>query len=212
MQASMERWSAVVGQIDPQFRGIECVKELAQKALQRIASLDDKTKTTTDALNLLGTIARQGIHTWGDAAKLAKMSAGKRSGADACLEDLQALGRGVRSAPELHEDLRTFARLVGEVVEHLDQTYVAYKQERGLVDFVDLECRFLELVRDPAMGPTLAAEIGCLVVDEFQDTNPMQLAIFRALQALAGETIWVGDRKQAIFGFRGADSRLIDGV
>src|SRR5690606_10300860 len=45
--------------------------------------------------------------------------------------------------------------------------------------------------------------------DEFQDTNPMQLAIFMKLAALADKVIFVGDVKQAIYGFRGCDPELV---
>lgn len=48
------------------------------------------------------------------------------------------------------------------------------------------------------------------MVDEFQDTSPLQLAVFLELAALARESIWVGDPKQAIYGFRGTDPALMD--
>jgi len=38
-------------------------------------------------------------------------------------------------------------------------------------------------------------------VDEFQDTNPLQLAIFQRLRSLAASSRWVGDARQAIYGF-----------
>ena len=46
-------------------------------------------------------------------------------------------------------------------------------------------------------------------VDEFQDTSPLQLALFVALSQIAQTSAWVGDPKQAIYGFRGADPELI---
>src|SRR3546814_12358152 len=51
-----------------------------------------------------------------------------------------------------------------------------------------------------------------LLVDEFQDTSPIQLAMFMKLTALAAETFWVGDIKQSIYGFRGSDSQLLESV
>ena len=47
-----------------------------------------------------------------------------------------------------------------------------------------------------------------MFVDEFQDSSPLQLAIFMALAGMVGESTWVGDPKQAIYGFRNADSAL----
>jgi hypothetical protein len=48
-------------------------------------------------------------------------------------------------------------------------------------------------------------------VDEFQDSNPVQLKIFDKLSELVEKSIWVGDPKQAIYGFRGSDAQLIMG-
>ena len=49
-------------------------------------------------------------------------------------------------------------------------------------------------------------------VDEFQDVNPIQLEIFQLLRDIVGESFWVGDPKQAIYGFRGSDTSLINAV
>jgi ATP-dependent exoDNAse (exonuclease V) beta subunit len=65
---------------------------------------------------------------------------------------------------------------------------------------------------DGAADTVLAGEVDLLVVDEFQDTSPIQLALFLELARRAKEVVWVGDVKQAIYGFRGTDPVLIDTV
>ena len=50
------------------------------------------------------------------------------------------------------------------------------------------------------MSERLSADLDLVLVDEFQDTSPI-LAIFLRL-AIAKRSVWVGDQKQAIFGFR----------
>ena len=50
------------------------------------------------------------------------------------------------------------------------------------------------------------------MVDEFQDTSPIQLSLFVKMASLVDKVIWVGDPKQAIYGFRGSDAALIDTV
>jgi len=84
------------------------------------------------------------------------------------------------------------------------------KRTAGLYDFDDM----LKLVADALTGPggaELAAELGSrfklAIVDEFQDTDPIQWEIFRALfRDGGGRPLYlVGDPKQAIYGFRGAD-------
>jgi exodeoxyribonuclease V beta subunit len=84
------------------------------------------------------------------------------------------------------------------------------KAEHGMFDYDDM----LELVRDALRGPRadelatrLRTRTPWVMIDEFQDTDPVQWDIFRTVwmhEEARGLTI-VGDPKQAIYGFRGAD-------
>ena len=77
------------------------------------------------------------------------------------------------------------------------------KKERGAADYADLEKDALDLLRgNSGVREVLASEIDLLLVDEFQDTSPIQLALFVELGKLADRVIWVGDVKQSIYGFR----------
>jgi superfamily I DNA/RNA helicase len=49
-------------------------------------------------------------------------------------------------------------------------------------------------------------------IDESQDLNPIQVEMIRRLTANGGRAVFVGDRNQAIYGFRGADPEAIDSV
>ena len=62
------------------------------------------------------------------------------------------------------------------------------------------------------MCETLRDELDLLMVDEFQDTSPIQLALFLKLARLAKHVVWVGDVKQAIYGFRGGDTVFMQAV
>jgi len=86
----------------------------------------------------------------------------------------------------------------------------ARKRAAGLYDFDDM----LDLVREALAGPrgTALAEglrrsFKLAIVDEFQDTDPIQWEIFRTIFHPGGGSplYLVGDPKQAIYGFRGAD-------
>ncbi len=79
------------------------------------------------------------------------------------------------------------------------------KARRGALDFDDLTrlCRDL-LANDPRALFAERERLGALLVDEFQDTSAAQIEIFELLSADRPALI-VGDRKQSIYDFRGAD-------
>ena len=90
------------------------------------------------------------------------------------------------------------------------------KLEKNIVDFTDIEqetCRLLVSHIDRESGevtPTAAAlniaeRYAEIMVDEYQDTNPLQDAIFCALSAAKKNLFMVGDVKQSIYRFRQAD-------
>ena len=92
-----------------------------------------------------------------------------------------------------------------EVLEH----YADAKREAGLVDYGDMIAMAAEMLANrPEVRRTLAERLDCLVVDEFQDTNPMQFAFLWQLRKAGVPTLAVGDLKQAIMGFQGADPQL----
>ena len=115
--------------------------------------------------------------------------------------------------PALHEDLRSLIALVMGTAADSLEAYQRYKDELGLIDFIDQEVRTLELVRTSERArEVIRTRFRLLAVDEFQDTSPVQLALFLELSQLIDAKIWVGDPKQAIYGFRDADPSLMLGI
>ncbi|MBB5832454.1 UvrD-helicase domain-containing protein [Brachybacterium aquaticum] len=112
--------------------------------------------------------------------------------------------------PALHRDIHDLVALVmGTAAESLE-AYQTFKDELGLIDFIDQEVRTLELLRSSDRArEVIRSRFRLLAVDEFQDTSPVQLALFLELSSLVEHTIWVGDPKQAIYGFRDADPQLM---
>ena len=94
------------------------------------------------------------------------------------------------------------------------ENYSALKRERALADYPDLEHWAIDLLIDPdSMEPTpIAAEIAArfdyIMVDEYQDANETQDAIFRAVSRDEENLFVVGDVKQSIYGFRHAMPEL----
>ncbi|RUL88860.1 UvrD-helicase domain-containing protein [Tautonia sociabilis] len=103
-----------------------------------------------------------------------------------------------------------FARLAREALEEVD----ALKRRRELADFDDLLVRARSLLESDADARgRIRDEIALLLVDEFQDTDPVQGAIVQTLagDALeAGRLFLVGDSKQSIYRFRGAEPQIFD--
>ncbi|TVR22012.1 MAG: hypothetical protein EA396_06875 [Anaerolineaceae bacterium] len=112
------------------------------------------------------------------------------------------------------------ARLViywSQVIATVRDAYRAAKQQAAALDFDDLERLTRELLTTAgasAVSRYRGREIKHLMVDEFQDTNADQWAIVRALADLdAPETLFVvGDPKQSIYAFRGADVSVFGAV
>ncbi len=114
--------------------------------------------------------------------------------------------------PRLAERIGTLGRLLiafGERVE-------AEKRRRNLCDFGDLEHAALRLLTDADGRPTalaheVRAEYDWIYIDEYQDVNEVQHRIF---EAVSGERnrFMVGDVKQSIYAFRGAQPEIFAGV
>lgn len=103
------------------------------------------------------------------------------------------------------------AKGLTDLVRQFGKNYAQAKKRRRIVDFGDLEHYALELLLGKNhSGPTAAArEIGSrfreILVDEYQDSNAVQDAIFAALTGQRHNLFLVGDVKQSIYQFRLAD-------
>jgi ATP-dependent helicase/nuclease subunit A len=113
--------------------------------------------------------------------------------------------------PQVCLDL--FARQYGlemvNVLLRVDQRLNEEKQKLSALDFDDLELRTLELLQRPEVIARTSERYRFFLVDEFQDTNAVQRVLLERLALAKGRRpanlFIVGDRKQSIYGFRGAD-------
>ncbi|MGH2876255.1 MAG: UvrD-helicase domain-containing protein, partial [Solirubrobacteraceae bacterium] len=108
------------------------------------------------------------------------------------------------------------ARAASPVRDLLDALLDAYgdrydhrKREISGVDFEDLELIVRQLLRDDAeLRERYASRFGRIMVDELQDTNPVQLELIESIAS--GNLFTVGDAQQSIYGFRHARVELFD--
>ncbi|MEO5926711.1 MAG: UvrD-helicase domain-containing protein [Bryobacteraceae bacterium] len=113
---------------------------------------------------------------------------------------------------------RADADLAAELRDEMSglvEEYNERKQRLGKLDFVDLLIRTRDLLRDRAeVREYLQRRFTRLFVDEFQDTDPLQVEIIRSLvkDDEPGKLFLVGDPKQSIYKFRRADIQLYQQV
>jgi DNA helicase II / ATP-dependent DNA helicase PcrA len=89
----------------------------------------------------------------------------------------------------------------------LFRSYVTRKRSQSLLDFDDLLLSWRALLADPALGSAIAGRFDHVLVDEYQDVNQIQVDIVRLLRPDGNGLTVVGDDAQAIYAFRGSDSR-----
>jgi DNA helicase-2/ATP-dependent DNA helicase PcrA len=91
------------------------------------------------------------------------------------------------------------------------KAYAARKRALGVVDFDDLLLYWRALALDDVIGPQVSGQFDHIFVDEYQDTNGLQVETVRALRKDAPGVTVVGDDFQAIYGFRAASADYIRG-
>lgn len=189
------------------------LEHAVREAIKRLTASGDETQKTANAIALLRSCAqsfgRRYLH-WNEWAKLALLEPAKK---------LHSLVDPVREAAAAYDTHPRFAAQLLEMTERIFEAaqvglaaYADWKAQRGLLDYVDMIDRALDVVSAPDVAAELSERLKLLVVDEFQDTSPIQLALFMRLHALCGRSVWVGDRKQCIFEYAGADPTLMDSV
>ncbi len=106
-----------------------------------------------------------------------------------------------------YQQARAALRLA--LLEYARQELPARRRRGRTLAFDDLLLNLhqaLEGVGGPALAAALRAQYQAALIDEFQDTDPIQYAIFERIYEGSGLPLFfVGDPKQAIYGFRGAD-------
>lgn len=94
-------------------------------------------------------------------------------------------------------DWRAAAAFLAEYLDVLDL--------QGVLDYAELVHRAVLLSDRPGVAENLAARYDAVYVDEYQDTDPAQLRLLRALAGGGRTLLAFGDPDQSIYAFRGAD-------
>lgn len=153
---------------------------------------------------------------WGgeDALRAAKTALG------AIRDRARALRESMLPPPDERDDAAAgWLVLWGQAIQLAAEEYARLKTERTALDFDDLEAGARDLLEQyPGVVARYAAELNHVLVDEFQDTNAAQRDIVYRLAGMGvdgcagGRLFVVGDPKQSIYAFRGADVSVFGAV
>ena len=119
--------------------------------------------------------------------------------------------RAVGLVPQIRFDLiaKDYALELVDVLALIEQRYRQKKENLAALDFEDLQLRALDLLDHSAVLSRATDRYRFFLVDEFQDTNSVQRELMHKLAlrstAARANLFIVGDRKQSIYAFRGAD-------
>lgn len=146
--------------------------------------------------------------------------------ADAKREAADALASLDEEIEEWRVNVRRHrAAIAWRLARRVTARFEREKLERGLLDFDDMLIRARDLLRDhPAARHDFGRRFRTLIVDEFQDTDPLQAEIafflaeeeggaaddWRKVRVGPGRLVVVGDPKQSIYGFRRADIQVYE--
>ena len=125
------------------------------------------------------------------------------------LKDFQMSSAGVDSPGGM---MSKMISILFDIAKEWKDDFNEFKARRHIIDYNDMERLFLELLGMPEVTKEIQGSYKLMMVDEFQDSSPIQLEIFKLLSDMMKQSYWVGDPKQSIYGFRGADVELISDI
>lgn len=101
---------------------------------------------------------------------------------------------------------------VGDIA-NIFKEYETLKKRRQVIDLDDLITQVVHAMnRDPNFADAVRWRFRHLFVDEAQDMNPLQFALFESIRGGRGDVFVVGDPLQAIYGWNGADRKIFDAL
>ena len=139
---------------------------------------------------------------WPGDLDAARLGTGAKALDDPACAAYRAAWEAYRAACADHHG-RAALVLIDGLLDRFGGAFEEAKAARAAIDFSDLELRVRDLLTDPAARRSWAERFDLIMVDEFQDTNRLQLDVLEALER--DNLFAVGDEFQSIYRFRHAD-------
>ena len=203
---------------------IEIVKDVYPAYTMKMDEMKNAAGALLDYFDSIKTKAKSAMPTWNEIF-VPFIDKPSWEGCLPLLKFMEKTDKWVQAAPQdMFDIVRKYALsfVLDQALECVERVFAIaarlldkiseFKRAEGLLEFSDLEVLFLKLLSHDSVRTDLADSIKYVFVDEFQDVSPIQLKIFQTLSEIVGESCWVGDPKQAIYGFRGSDSSLVNSV
>lgn len=127
-------------------------------------------------------------------------------------EDFQNRMARLWTSRMVYDRQEKYIRLIFDLAQRWKENFAQFKRDKNLLDYNDMEKYMRLLMMNKDIASEISQSYRYLFVDEFQDSSPIQVKIFDALSDLMEHSYWVGDFKQAIYGFRGSDIALTKAV
>ncbi len=172
--------------------------EAAATTLEELKPTNAGRELVERALDLLGPAGES-------APELEELAALRTdSKAKAMASYRETIDDAVARVAEASEGGEAYGHLA-ELLELYSASFEAAKGRRAAIDFEDLQILAAGLLERAEIGGDYRDRFKYLMVDEFQDTNALQLRLIEALRGPGSELMVVGDEFQSIYGFRHAD-------
>jgi ATP-dependent helicase/nuclease subunit A len=191
--------------VDPSFNE-ETFINLLRQFVRDAKAVEKPTKGLTTSISAVEGMLGQRQLNWQNWIQISKIKPTKCG--ESAFASVREFSGNVLQVAEFQNEMQEFIELLMLAAERTMSAFASIKASRGLVDFIDQEQLTLKAIKLPSVAARLKSQVRYLIVDEFQDTSPLQLALFAALSELVDDILLVGDPKQAIYGFRGSDPKL----
>lgn len=192
---------------------IECLR--AVRVANREGRASKKQKERDETIErLLSSLAKEtvSIVTYNKARNFLGELPKTLRGQVPAVDDALAMLGDIWDSPEVFDLQCRYITCLFDLAERWREEYRRFKKEHNLVDYNDMELYLIELLKHEEAVRDIQASFSCLMVDEFQDSSPVQVRAFEMLSQVMEYNVWVGDAKQAIYGFRGTDIDLTNAV
>ncbi|MEA2398715.1 MAG: hypothetical protein QOK25_2271 [Thermoleophilaceae bacterium] len=185
---------------------VQALLELRPQAGQGKATIDKALGTLERCGRFLGALPDVEIADPADLAELAVKPGSAKALHTPVFEELAAAHAAYLAYCEATRAAADHA-LLARLLELFAARYAELKEGRSALDFDDLELRARDLLlSQPGVRDALRQRYAQVMVDEFQDTNLLQIEILDLIAQ--GNLFAVGDEDQSIYSFRHADVQL----